>query len=207
MDSQLLSCSVFIFSLLIGPKAHKLQFPDSFAYCFLSVSANGRLWQETRRQEGSVTVLVVTVATGSAWCCFSLAPSDLSIAVVSSGDSTSFPLPAFLTHFNYSLVLRYLCLKHKPILKEVNPEYSLKGLLLKLKLQSVGHLTWRADSLEKTLMLGNMEGRRRRVTEDEVVGWHHWLDGREFKQIQGDSEGQGSLACCSPWGHKESDTT
>ena len=66
MDSQLLSCSVFIFSLLIGPKVHKLQFPDSFAYCFLSVSANGRLWQETRRQEGSVTVLVVTVATGSA---------------------------------------------------------------------------------------------------------------------------------------------
>ena len=54
MDSQLLSCSVFIFSLLIGPKAHKLQFPDSFAYCFLSVSANGRLWQETGRQEGKL---------------------------------------------------------------------------------------------------------------------------------------------------------
>ena len=45
------------------------------------------------------------------------------------------------------------------------------------------------------------------VTEDEIVGWHHWLDGHEFEQTQGDSEGQGSLACCSPLGHKESDMT
>ena len=44
------------------------------------------------------------------------------------------------------------------------------------------------------------------TAEDEVVGWHHWLDGREFKQIQGDSEGQGNLVCYRPWGHKESDT-
>ena len=45
------------------------------------------------------------------------------------------------------------------------------------------------------------------VTEDEMVGWHHLLNGHEFEQIPGDSEGQGSLACCSPWGHKESATT
>ena len=45
------------------------------------------------------------------------------------------------------------------------------------------------------------------MTEDEMVGWHHRLNGHEFEQTQGDSEGQGSLACCSPWGHKESDTT
>ena len=44
-------------------------------------------------------------------------------------------------------------------------------------------------------------------TEDEVVGWHHWLNGHEFKQTPGDSEGQGSLVCCRPWGYKESDTT
>ena len=44
------------------------------------------------------------------------------------------------------------------------------------------------------------------VTEDEMVGWHHQLNGHDFKQIQDDSEGQGSLACCSPWGRKESDT-
>ena len=45
------------------------------------------------------------------------------------------------------------------------------------------------------------------TAEDEMVGWHHWLDGHEFKQIQGDSEGQENLVCCSPWGQKESDTT
>ena len=60
------------------------------------------------------------------------------------------------------------------ILKEINPEYSPEGLMLKLKLQYSGHLMQRADSLEKTLMLGQIEGRRRRrVTEDEMVGWHH----------------------------------
>ena len=45
------------------------------------------------------------------------------------------------------------------------------------------------------------------MTEDEMVGWHHWLDGHEFEQVLGDGDGQGSLACCSPWGHKETDTT
>ena len=60
------------------------------------------------------------------------------------------------------------------ILKEINPEYSLEGLMLKLKLQYVSHLMQRADSLEKTLMLGKIESRRRRgVTEDEMVGWRH----------------------------------
>ena len=58
------------------------------------------------------------------------------------------------------------------ILKEINPEYSLKGMMLKLKLQYFGHLIWRTDSFEKTLMLGKVEGRRRR-------GWQRmrWLDG------------------------------
>jgi len=87
------------------------------------------------------------------------------------------------------------------ILKEINPEYSLEGLLLKLKLQYFGHLLQRADSLEKTLMLGMIEGMRRR-------GWQRmrWLDGianSMFEQTQGDGEGQGSLACCSPWACKE----
>ena len=57
-------------------------------------------------------------------------------------------------------------------------------------------------------MLGKIEGRRRRgVTEDEMVGWHHPLNGHEFEPTLEDSEGQGSLAGCSPWGHKELDTT
>ena len=63
---------------------------------------------------------------------------------------------------------------NQSILKEVRPEYSLEGLMLKLKLQLFGHLMRRADSLGKTLMLGKIEGGRRRgATEDETVGWHH----------------------------------
>ena len=68
----------------------------------------------------------------------------------------------------------------------------------------------RASSLGKTLMLGKIEGRRRRekeTTEVEMVGWHHRLNGHEFEQGLGDGEGQGSLACCSPWGRKELDMT
>ena len=69
---------------------------------------------------------------------------------------------------------------NQSILKEISPEYSLEGLMLKLKLQNFGHLMRRADSLEKTLMLGKVEGRRRR-DEDEMVGWHHGLNGHEFE--------------------------
>ena len=73
-----------------------------------------------------------------------------------------------------------------------------------LKLQYFGRLMQRTDSLEKTLMLGKIEGRR---TTDEMVEWHHRLDGHEFEQALGVGDGQGGLACCSPWVHKESDTT
>ena len=81
--------------------------------------------------------------------------------------------------------------------------------MLKLKLQYFGHLMKRTGSLEKT----NPEpGKDRRweekgMTEDEMVGWHHQFDGHEFEQALGIGDGQGSLACCSLWGRKESDTT
>ena len=79
--------------------------------------------------------------------------------------------------------------------------------MLKLKLQYFGYLMRKADSLEKTLMLGKIEGRRRRGQQRMK-----WLDGitdstHKFEQTLRDSEGQGSLACYSPRGHKESDTT
>ena len=93
------------------------------------------------------------------------------------------------------------------ILKEINPEYSLEGLMLKLRLQYFGHLMQKANSLEKTPMLGEIEGMEKRMAEDEMVGWHHQPKGHKSEQILGDSEGQGSLACCSPWSHKESDMT
>ena len=64
----------------------------------------------------------------------------------------------------------------------------------------------RADSLEKTLMLGKIESvRRKGVAEDEMLRQYHQLNGHEFEETPGDSEGQGSLVCCSPWGCKESD--
>ena len=62
---------------------------------------------------------------------------------------------------------------NQSILKEIRPDYSLEGLMLKLKLQYFGHLMRRAYSFEKTLMLGKIKGWRRRTTEDEMVGWHH----------------------------------
>ena len=96
---------------------------------------------------------------------------------------------------------------NESVIKEISPEYSLEGLMLKLKLQYFGHLMWRTDSFEKILMLGKIEGRRTR-------GWQRmrWLDGitdsmDTFEQAPGAGDGQGSLACCSPWGHKELDTT
>ena len=93
---------------------------------------------------------------------------------------------------------------NQPILKEISPEYSLEGLMLKLKLQYFGHLMRRTDSMEKTLMLGKTEGRKRGTTEDEVFGWDHQINGHEFEQALGVGDGQGSLECCSPWGRKES---
>ena len=78
---------------------------------------------------------------------------------------------------------------NQSILKEISPEYSLEGLRLKLKLQYFGHLMWRTDSLEKTLMLGKIEGGRRRGWQDEMAGCHHQLNGHEFEQAPGDSEG------------------
>ena len=81
-------------------------------------------------------------------------------------------------------------------------------MMLKLKLQYFGHLMRRVDSLEKTLTLGGIGGRRKRgMTEDEMAGWHHWLDGRESEWTPGVGDGRGGLVCCDSWGCKESDTT
>ena len=73
--------------------------------------------------------------------------------------------------------------------------------MLNLELRYFGHQMRRAESFEKTLMLGKIEGRRR-GQEDEMVGWHHQLNGREFEWTPGVGDGQGSLACCSPWVEK-----
>ena len=95
----------------------------------------------------------------------------------------------------------------KSILKAINSEYLLEGLMLKLKPQYFGHLMQRANSLEKTLMLGKTEGKRRRWWQrmrwlDGITSWTS-LNGHEFEPTPGDSEWQGSLVCCSLWCHKE----
>ena len=94
---------------------------------------------------------------------------------------------------------------NQSILKEISPEYSLEGLMQKLKLQYFGHLIQRGNSLEKFLILGNIEGKRRRGRQR--MRWLDGINGHEFEQTSGDGEGQGSLACCSPCRHKELDTT
>ena len=95
---------------------------------------------------------------------------------------------------------------NQSILKEMSPEYSLEGLMLKLKLQNFGHLIRRTGSFEKTVMLGKIEAEEKGAREDEMVRCH-LLDGHKFERAPGVGDGQGSLAYCSPWGHKESDVT
>ena len=94
---------------------------------------------------------------------------------------------------------------NKSILKEINPEYSLEGLMLKLKFQYFGHLM---PLIGKDSAGGKDWGQEEKgMTEDEMVRSHQRLNGDEFEQTPGDGKVQGSLACCSPWGRKESDTT
>ena len=94
---------------------------------------------------------------------------------------------------------------NQSILKDISPGCSLEGLMLKLKLQYFGHLIWRVDSLEKTLMLGGIGGRRKRGWQR--MRWRHQLDAHEFGWTPGVGDEQGGLACCDSRGHKESDTT
>ena len=85
---------------------------------------------------------------------------------------------------------------------------SLEGMMLKLKLQYFGHLMRTVDSLEKDSDAGRDWGQEEKgMTEDEMAGWHHWLNGREFEWTPEVGDGQGGLACCNSWGCKESDTT
>ena len=81
--------------------------------------------------------------------------------------------------------------------------------MLKLKLQYFGHLMGQADRvIRKDPDAGKDWGQEKKgMTEDEMVGWHYWLNEHEFEQVLRDGEGQGSLVCCSPWGRKESDIT
>ena len=98
------------------------------------------------------------------------------------------------------------CKEIQPVSPKGNESWIfIDGLMLKLKLQYFGHLMWRTNLLEKTLMLGKIEGGRRRG-QQRMVGWYHQLRGHEFEQAPGVGNGQGSLVCYSPWGCKKLDT-
>ena len=94
---------------------------------------------------------------------------------------------------------------NQSILKEISPEYSLEALMLKLKLQYFGHLMQRNDSFENADSGKDWSQEKKGMTEDEVVEWHHQLNGHEFDLTLGVGDGQGGLVCCSPWGRRESD--
>ena len=94
---------------------------------------------------------------------------------------------------------------NQSILKEISPEYPLEGLMLKR--QYFGHLIRRLTDWKRPWWWEGFKSGGEGTTEDEMVGRHHWLNRHEFEQALGDGEREGSLSCCSPRRHKESDTT
>ena len=91
---------------------------------------------------------------------------------------------------------------NQSILKEIKPEYLLEGLMLELKLQYFGHLMQSQLTLKDTDAGKDRRQEEKGMTEDKMVGWHHQLSEHEFEWTLGDTEGQGSLACCSSWSHR-----
>ena len=128
------------------------------------------------------------------------------------------PNPSFFFHSSFYLFLfikvylrRLLRIpwtarrSNQSILKEISPGCSLEGMMLKLYL---GHLMQRVWLIGKDSDAGRDWGQEEKgMTEDEMAGWHHWLDGHEFEWTPGIGDGQGGLVCCDSWGRKESDTT
>ena len=114
-----------------------------------------------------------------------------------------------LQHKNNAMISKYIKSKGGHIflpfhtVQEINPEYSLEGLMLKLKLQD-----WPPDTKRRLIWKDPDAGKDWRqeekgMTEDEIAGWHHWLNEHEFEQALGDGEGQGSLECWSPLGRRD----
>ena len=134
-------------------------------------------------------------------------PSDLSLTKL------SFKRPCLQNAFELGCwrLLRVLWTarrSNQSILKEINPEYALEGT----DAEAEAPVLWPPDGKGRFIGKDPKAGKdwrqeEKRVAEDKMVRRHHWLNGHEFEQAPGDSEGEGSMACCSPWGHKESDTT
>ena len=97
---------------------------------------------------------------------------------------------------------------NQSVLRKTNLDYSLERLVLKLKLQYFGHLMRTCQLIGKDPNAGKNWGQKDKgISDVEMAGWHNWCNGLELRWTLGDGEGQGGLVCCSPWCHKESDTT
>ena len=96
---------------------------------------------------------------------------------------------------------------NQSMLKEISPGCSLEGLMLKLKLQNFGHWCEELTHLKRPWCWERLRAGGEGDTKDGMVGWHHWLNGHEFGWTPGVGDGQGGLACCDSWDHKESDMT
>ena len=96
---------------------------------------------------------------------------------------------------------------NQSILKEISPEYSLEGLMLKLKLNTLTTLCEKLTYWKRSWCWERLKQEEKGMAEDDMVGWHHCCEVHEFEQASGVGDGQGSLACCIPRGCKESDMT
>ena len=144
----------------------------------------------------------------------------ISIATLDINFST--PTPLLLEFWNKKVAakLAYLLFTFQDYpfiemlmsIKPVNPKGNQSWIVIgrtdmRLKLQYLSHMMQRADSLEKDRDAGKDWRQKKEMTEDGMVGWHHWLNGHEFEQAPGVGDGQGRLVCCSPQDGEESDTT
>ena len=96
---------------------------------------------------------------------------------------------------------------NQSILKEISPEYHWKDWCWSWSSKSLAMWCEELIHWKRPRCWERLRQDEKGMTEDEMVGWHHWLNGHGFEQNSGDGEGQGSLACCNPWGYKESNTT
>ena len=161
---------------------------------------------------------------GGAWwaAVYGVAQSRTRLKGLSSSSSSTSLMEgnlAYLTKLLICLLFELWCwrrllrvpwtarISSQSILKEISPGISLEGMMLKLKLWYFGHLMRRVDSFEKTDAGKDWGQEEKGTTEDEMAGWHHWLDGRESEWTPGVGDGQGGLACCDSWGREESDMT
>ena len=168
---------------------------------FIQIKSNGQVkelsveYKTTWKNHGKncTSSILTTLPSASVSSSLLLIPSSVYFSTL---------IIVFFISFDFICVLSLLHASNFSIYSS-NLLPSVLNIFMKLKLQYFGYLMQRADSLKENLMLGKTEGRRRRGRQDEMVGWHHRLNGQEFEQTPGDSEAW----CAVVHGVVQSDTT